>query len=78
MPVDIPRAEIWDHYDGPLNASDAIYEWDNATVFYGEGLPYRIGVLRQDGAVLTLHDGSRVRIQSWPLSKAGCSGPPTE
>lgn len=49
--------------DGPFEAKSAIFEADNALVFLGEGLPFRIGVVSQRGDWLTLHDGSRVHVE---------------
>ena len=68
---DTPAAEVGHRYDGPFDSADAIFDPDNAVVFVGDGLPYRIGVVDQDGPVLTLHDGSRVRVIPWPLAPGG-------
>ena len=67
--ADVAEAQIGDRCDGPFVTSSALHDPDGATVFIGEGLPYRIGAVQQDDDVLTLHDGSRIRIVPWPLHK---------
>lgn len=51
---------------GPYDGSRVVYEHDNATVLLSEGLPMRLGVVKQRGNILTLEGGAEVRIVRWP------------
>lgn len=66
--ADVADADVEQQTDGPFAADDAHSEDDNAIVFMEDGcLPFRLGVREQAGDVLTLHDGSLIRVVPWPL-----------
>lgn len=53
---------------GPIRPDRMIIEHDGAVVFPTDGLPIRIGVIAQDGDILTIQDGSRWRIEPVALT----------
>lgn len=62
----LPNRFLWrwegdEGYDGPFNSRDALFESNNALVFVGDGLPFRIGVVSQSGDRVQIQDGSRIR-----------------
>lgn len=63
----VAAEEVQRHCDGPFDAAAAHYEPDNAIVWVQDGcLPFRLGVRAQTGDLLTLHDGSQLRVVARP------------
>jgi hypothetical protein len=60
----VPELEV----DGPFDGSRVAYDNDGATVLLTEGAPYRMGVVKQRGSLLTFQGDHQARIVPWPAS----------
>lgn len=61
---EIPMDAGW---DGPFDSQEVAYDPDGATVLLSEGAPYRMLIAKQNGSVLTMHDGTQLRLEPFPL-----------